>query len=86
MLKSRCGLLCSECEYREKMGCAGCVNIEQPFWGDCSVKSCCEGRNHEHCGHCSEIPCDVLTAFAYDKEQGDDGVRIKNCQTWAETA
>ena len=41
--ESRCGLLCSECAYREQMNCAGCVHIQKPFWGDsCPVKSCCE--------------------------------------------
>lgn len=34
MIESRCGILCDECEYREKAGCNGCMNIEKPFWGD----------------------------------------------------
>lgn len=33
MMESRCGILCSECAYREQMGCAGCVQIQKPFWG-----------------------------------------------------
>jgi len=45
----------------------------EPFWGDsCPVKSCCEGKGLEHCGKCSDFPCELLSQFAYDKEQGDD--------------
>ena len=39
MIESRCGILCSECTYREQMNCEGCVHIQKPFWGDsCPVK------------------------------------------------
>lgn len=53
MIESRCGILCSECIYREQTGCAGCVHIKKPFWGDsCPVKSCGEEKTYEHCGQC----------------------------------
>lgn len=32
MTESRCGLLCSECSFRETSGCKGCVNMDKPFW------------------------------------------------------
>jgi len=84
MIESRCGLLCSVCDYREKMNCAGCIAITKPFWGEaCPVKSCCEGRNHHHCGQCPDVPCALLNEFAYDKEQGDNGKRIAQCKAWA---
>lgn len=83
MIESRCGILCSECEYIEKMNCAGCINIAKPFWGDnCPVKSCCEKKEKEHCGQCDCFPCDLLNQFAFDKEQGDDGKRIQQCEIW----
>ena len=51
MPESRCGLLCSQCSYREQMNCPGCVHMSKPFWGDsCPVKSCCDGKGNEHCG------------------------------------
>ena len=85
MVESRCGILCGECEYREKMNCGGCVHIEKPFWGDsCPVKSCCESKTLQHCGLCADFPCDLLNQFAYDKEQGDDGKRIEQCRKWSE--
>lgn len=84
MIESRCGLLCSACEYREQMGCQGCVNIEKPFWGEqCPVKSCCESKNLGHCGQCGDFPCQMLTQFSHDKEQGDDGRRIEQCKCWS---
>ncbi len=82
MVESRCGILCGECAYREQMGCKGCVHIDNPFWGSCSVKACCEKKDHEHCGRCSDFPCDLLKQFAYDKAQGDNGKRIEQCKCW----
>ena len=86
MVESRCGILCNECEYKEEMNCGGCVNIDKPFWGGeegCPVKDCCESKKLEHCGECSDFPCELLNQFAYDKEQGDDGKRIEQCKKWA---
>ncbi|MCL2350628.1 MAG: DUF3795 domain-containing protein [Defluviitaleaceae bacterium] len=83
MIESRCGIMCSKCEYREKMNCAGCVNIEKPFWGEsCPVKSCCEGRGHDFCGQCENFPCEQLIEFSYAKEEGDNGKRIETCRSW----
>lgn len=83
MIESRCGILCSECEYQDSMGCKGCINIDKPFWGDaCPVKSCCEGKKLENCGMCDNFACELLNSFAYDKEQGDDGKRIVQCRKW----
>lgn len=83
MIESRCGLLCSQCEYRERIPCPGCTQMQKPFWGDCCpVKNCCEERGHVHCGECSDFPCAVLHQFAYDKEQGDNGLRIAQCRQW----
>ncbi|MHB1318253.1 MAG: DUF3795 domain-containing protein [Anaerolineae bacterium] len=83
MIESRCGVLCSACEYREPAGCAGCIEIRKPFWGDrCPVKACCEHRELAHCALCEGFPCDVLIRFAYDPEQGDDGRRIQQCRGW----
>lgn len=85
MEESRCGLLCSQCGYRESMGCAGCTEIARPFWGEkCPVKSCCEGRGHVHCGQCADFPCQTLEGFAYDPGQGDGGARIQRCRAWRE--
>ena len=84
MIESRCGILCSECKYKDEVGCKGCANITKPFWGDaCPVKDCCEGRSHDYCGQCTNFPCDLLNSFAYDKEQGDNGKRIETCRRWA---
>lgn len=83
MIESRCGILCSECEYKKQVNCKGCINIEKPFWDDsCPIKSCCESNDKEHCGQCNQFPCELLKTFAYDKEQGDDGKRIEQCKIW----
>ncbi|WP_040195547.1 DUF3795 domain-containing protein [Candidatus Soleaferrea massiliensis] len=82
MIESKCGILCAACAYREQMNCKGCVRIEQPFWGACPIKACCEQKEHEHCGLCADFPCKLLLQFAFDKEQGDNGARIRQCAAW----
>lgn len=83
MIESRCGLLCSQCPYRAQTGCAGCIHMDKPFWGEsCPVKSCCEDKALAHCGSCEDFPCAVLHQFAYDAQQGDNGQRIEQCRTW----
>ena len=83
-IESRCGILCSECDYREKMNCAGCVNIDKPFWGEyCDIKRCCEEKKHDHCGQCADFPCETLKEYSYAEEHGDNGKRIKQCEEWA---
>lgn len=85
MIESRCGLLCSQCAYREQMHCPGCLQSQKPFWAEsCPVKSCCEQRKKEHCGQCEDFPCALLHQFAYDKTQGDQGKRIAQCRKWSE--
>lgn len=82
MIESRCGILRSDCGYKEQMGCKDCVHIDKPFWGDnCTVKACCEVREHEHCGQWGEFLCDLLEHFAYDEKQ-DDGKRFEQCKYW----
>lgn len=84
MIESRCGIVCSECGFQESHGCKGCVNIDNPFWGECPVKTSCESKKHAHCGECGEFPCKLLESFAYaDNEHGDDGKRIEQCRKWA---
>ena len=82
MIESRCGICCSWCDYREAVNCMGCNSMANPFWGACAVKACCEEKKLEHCGSCEAFPCVILTSFAYDEKQGDNGTRIKQCRKW----
>lgn len=84
MIESRCGVLCSECKYRETMNCAGCIAIKKPFWDkQCPIKNCCESKKLENCGFCHKFPCKSLHEFAYDPLEGHEGTRIEQCQDWA---
>lgn len=83
MVESRCGILCSKCQFLKDGVCEGCLKITKPFWGDvCVIKQSCETKGHDHCGQCSSFPCAQLTAFSYDQKQGDDGKRIRQCEAW----
>lgn len=82
-IESRCGIVCSECEFHANSTCKGCTMIPKPFWGDsCPIKDCCKNKELENCGKCKEFPCDLLNSFAYNEEQGDDGKRIEQCKIW----
>ncbi len=82
MIESRCGILCSKCSFLKENKCNGCVNIENPFWGSCPVKSCCENKKQEHCGKCTQFPCTQLHEYAYAEHEGDNGVRLDQCKIW----
>ena len=77
---ARCGLDCDACEYRESTHCPGCRALAdgRPFWGECRVALCALGKGYGTCVECPVMPCDTLTAFSYDAEQGDNGQRIEN--------
>ena len=80
---SRCGIYCGDCEYREKLNCSPCqVSGGKPFWGTCELAKCSISKGIENCSQCSDFPCDLLNKFAYDKEQGDNGLRISNLREW----
>lgn len=84
MAESRCGLLCSQCSWREKMNCPGCLNAHgQMFHGECKIAVCCEARKHEHCGKCGEFPCKKINDLANDPEHGDGGKIIDRLKQWA---
>ncbi len=84
MAESRCGLLCSECKWREIMKCEGCLKIKKPFWGPkCAIKDCCEGKEKAHCGQCQQFPCKQLHEFAFDPATQNEGDRIERLEEWA---
>jgi general stress protein 26 len=58
--------------------------MDKPFWGECDVKICCEGKGLDHCGLCADFPCDVLKSYSYSgDEHADNGARIEQCRSWA---
>lgn len=43
LISTKCGLDCSECDFREN--CGGCVETGK----NCMIASCCENKGHEKC-------------------------------------
>ena len=88
MIDSRCGLHCSECDFKEKCGCGGCIETNgHPFYGECPIAVCCQNNGYTHCGECPDIPCKQLYDYSYlDEENGDNppGARIEQCRRWKE--
>jgi hypothetical protein len=84
MIESRCGLLCSECSFRESFNCGECKNIPE-YCGEnnCSKK---DSNGHTLCGSCEKTTCGKLHSYSYtDPNHGDNppGARIKRCKKWA---
>jgi hypothetical protein len=71
-LATACGLYCGTCEHLDK-DCQGCGFVEgKPFWTEkmgvkvCPLYECCVNKkNVEHCGICSDLPCELFKSF-YD--------------------
>ena len=80
----RCGTYCGACTWRERTHCPGCQICQgSMFWGECAVAKCSIGKGIEHCGLCSDLPCDMLQAASDHPEHGDNGERLANLQAWA---
>jgi hypothetical protein len=79
-----CGAYCGTCKWKAKTGCAGCQACGgKMFWGTCAVAACCLGKGISHCGHCKDLPCDLLEGFFNNGEHGDNGERLANLKAWA---
>jgi hypothetical protein len=72
---SPCGMVCDYCGWfkGEKMPqCRGCRATEcKPFWGTCETCLCAKRHGVEHCGVCSEFPCDDFMS-RYDPSEGPE--------------
>lgn len=81
-IDSYCGLQCSACEFRERMGCGGCIATQgHPFHGECQLAQCAVKKGRGFCGECADFPCGLLESYSNDPEHGDDphGARIQAC-------
>lgn len=84
-LAGMCGAYCGACEWKERTGCPGCLASEgNMFWGQCRVAACAIAKGLSHCGHCPDLPCDLLSGYFSDPEHGDHGERLANLRAWAE--
>ena len=87
MVDSRCGLYCTNCEWKESPGCGGCIGTNgHPFHGKCPIASYSFEKGLHHCGECNVIPCEKLYEYSYlDPEHGDkpQGARVQVCRKQA---
>lgn len=83
---SRCGLMCNSCEFKEPNDCKGCIASNgNPFYGSCHIAACAQGKGLNHCGECSEMPCDALHQYSCgDSEHCDNpkGARLDVLRMW----
>ena len=78
-----CGTYCKVCEWKDKIGGNGCkANQGVLFWGECDKAKCCIEKGLNHCGECSNLPCQKLKDFFSDPEHGDSGIRLNNLINW----
>jgi hypothetical protein len=78
-----CGTYCGVCQWREKTNCPGCQACHgMPFWGECLIAKCSINKGYNHCGHCTNLPCEKLQKAFNNKEHGDNGERLINLKNW----
>jgi hypothetical protein len=63
-LLAPCGAYCGVCEFYTKKKtpqCPGCASKKgHPFWGECQLFACAKKHSVDHCGDCTEFPCDLF--------------------------
>lgn len=60
MMKTLCGLDCSECGLKKE--CKGCAETNgHPFGGSCMIALCCRDKGCDNCGKSFEAPCKLKT-------------------------
>lgn len=77
-----CGSYCDDCpsyKGKEEPTCAGCVESKgQPWWGTCKVYKCASGKGFNHCGECTDFPCDKLAGhFDPDNPVGQRNAAVR---------
>ncbi len=56
MMRTLCGLDCSECGLKDN--CGGCAETNgHPFGDSCMIAECCNDKGCENCGKAFENPC-----------------------------
>ena len=57
-----CGILCNDCEFysgEKAPQCPGCFQSDgAPFWGQCQLYKCNKQKSVDHCGICTDFPCE----------------------------
>jgi len=70
-LAAPCGEYCGLCPYykgEKTPHCAGCgFHKGHPFWGECKLYACVTKHDIEHCGLCTDFPCDFFIGH-FDQE------------------
>jgi hypothetical protein len=58
-----CGHVCDIClsyQGKDDRQCSGCLDTKgKPWWGGCKLFECAGRKGVNHCGVCSEFPCDI---------------------------
>ena len=79
---SVCGIDCDQCKYKEEQNCSGCKAKQGVvFWGKCDLYACSKDKKLEHCGKCSEFPCEMLKEWA----SSENPERIDNLKKFLES-
>jgi len=65
-LAAVCGRYCGTCDTYISDSCCGCgYQLGETSTGDCAVFQCCIAeRGLEHCGLCTDFPCQVFLSHA----------------------
>ena len=70
-----CGF-CLHCKKEKTPSCSGCGNHKgHPFWGECKLYTCATEHRVEHCGLCTDFPCDLFVGHFEGAPDNIEGQR-----------
>lgn len=69
-LAAVCGRFCGECDAFTNASCCGCgYQLGRTLRGECTIFQCAVvDRGLEHCGLCTDFPCQVFLSHAAPHE------------------
>ena len=83
---SSCGIDCGACKFTAEQNCPGCrAHKGKPFWGNCDLFACADGKTLPHCGNCGEFPCEKLITAHKNENPDGNGIEIENLRSLVNT-
>jgi hypothetical protein len=61
---------------KKNPSCSGCGDHKgHPFWGECKLYACVTEHEVEHCGLCTDFPCDLFVGHFEGPPDSIEGQR-----------
>lgn len=78
---SVCGIDCDRCNFFKEKKCLSCriaaSNGKCVWGGRCDTHDCAINQNLNHCGYCTNFPCEQLLNIHKSENPDGNGIEIK---------